>query len=99
MNRTMRERRPPRRIVKTLLAAAGGVAATGLAVLASYPHWRDRCLTWGATKAEVIGPIPGDELLTQADIVSTRAIGIEAPPEAIWPWLAQMGSGRGGVYT
>ena len=32
-------------------------------------------------------------------IVATRAITIDAPPAAIWPWLVQMGSGRGGVYT
>ena len=38
-------------------------------------------------------------MLTDADIVSTRAVWIEAPPEAVWPWLAQMGSGRGGLYT
>ena len=31
--------------------------------------------------------------------MTTRAITVDAPPEAIWPWLAQMGSGRGGAYT
>ena len=31
--------------------------------------------------------------------VSTRAITIDAPPEAVWPWLVQMGSGRAGFYT
>jgi hypothetical protein len=34
-----------------------------------------------------------------ADLVSTRAITIDAAPEDIWPWLVQMGSGRGGAYT
>ena len=43
--------------------------------------------------------LPGDELLPRAGIVATRAITIDAPPAAIWPWLVQMGSGRGGVYT
>jgi hypothetical protein len=38
-------------------------------------------------------------LLDAADIVATRAIGIEAPPSAIWPWLVQMGPGRAGAYT
>jgi hypothetical protein len=36
----------------------------------------------------------GDELLEAADIVATRAIRIDAPAEAIWPWLVQMGPGR-----
>ena len=44
--------------------------------------------------------MPGDELLEQADGVSTRAITIDAPASAVWPWLAQMGpSPRGGAYT
>jgi hypothetical protein len=31
--------------------------------------------------------------------VSTRAITIDAPPDQVWPWLVQMGSGRAGFYT
>jgi hypothetical protein len=38
-------------------------------------------------------------LLGDADIVATRAVSIDAPPSAVWPWLVQMGSGRGGAYT
>jgi hypothetical protein len=57
-------------------------------------------MTWGATDEEAGGHLPGDELLAEADGVSTRAISIDAPPEAVWPWLAQMGpSPRGGAYT
>ncbi len=78
----------------------GGVAlATGLWAV-SYPVlFRHRCLTWGATPDEVDRVLPGDELLATADIVSTRAVTIDAPPAAVWPWLVQMGSGRGGAYT
>jgi hypothetical protein len=73
--------------------------ATGLWA-ASYPVlFRRRCLTWGATPAEVARVLPGDELLASVDVVSTRAVTIDAPPDAIWPWLLQMGSGRGGAYT
>jgi hypothetical protein len=47
-----------------------------------------------------VARLPGDELLEGADSVSTRAIGIDAPAAAVWPWLAQMGpSPRGGAYT
>ena len=61
---------------------------------------RRRVLTWGATAAEAAARLPGDELLEEADGVSTRAITIDAPAEAVWPWLAQMGpSPRGGAYT
>ena len=43
--------------------------------------------------------LPGDDLLPDASLVSTRAITVGAPPDAIWPWLVQMGSGRAGAYT
>jgi hypothetical protein len=57
-------------------------------------------LTWGATAAESGERLPGDELLEDADGVSTRAIDIYAPATAVWPWLAQMGPDpRGGAYT
>lgn len=61
---------------------------------------RRRILAWGATSAEAGARLPGDELLEDADGVSTRAIWIDAPPSTVWPWLAQMGpSPRGGAYT
>jgi hypothetical protein len=57
-------------------------------------------LTWGATEAEAEAELPGDELLENADGVSTRAIEVGAPAAAVWPWLAQIGpSPRGGAYT
>jgi hypothetical protein len=57
-------------------------------------------LTWGASAEEAASRLPGDELLENADGISTRAIEIHAPASAVWPWLAQMGpSPRGGAYT
>ena len=82
----------------TRITGGAGLAA-GAAAL-SYPLlFRQRCLTWGARPDEATRELPGDELLAAADIVSTRAITVEAPPRAVWPWLVQMGSGRGGAYT
>ena len=61
---------------------------------------RTPVLTWGATDAEAAARLPGDELLEDADGVATRAIQIDAPPAAVWPWIAQIGpSPRGGAYT
>ena len=81
----------------------GGAGLAGLTVAAaavSYPWlFRRTCLTWGATPEEVTGELPGDDLLPNPDILTTRAITIDAPPAAVWPWLVQMGSGRGGAYT
>jgi hypothetical protein len=61
---------------------------------------REAILTWGATDDESAARLPGDELLEHPDGCSTRAIEIDAPACAVWPWLAQMGpSPRGGAYT
>lgn len=61
---------------------------------------RRSVLTWGASSTEATSRLPGDELLEAADAVATRAIEIDAPPSAVWPWLAQLGpEPRGGAYT
>jgi hypothetical protein len=79
-----------RRIAFLLTAAAATYRLAG----------RPRVLTWGATAQEAGSRLPGDELLEQADGVATRAIAIDAPAAAVWPWLVQMGpSPRGGAYT
>ena len=81
------------------ILAIGAGLATGLGPLAYPLFFRRWCLTWGARSDEVARKLPGDELLPSAGLVTTRAITINAPPEAVWPWLVQMGSGRGGAYT
>src|SRR5215472_1450359 len=78
--------------VGTALAAGSGIVA--------YPlFFRRWCLTWGARPDEVARKLPGDELLAEPGIVSTRAVWVDAPATSIWPWLVQMGPGRGGAYT
>jgi hypothetical protein len=63
------------------------------------PLIRRRHLRWGATDAEVAGAMPGDELVPATSFSATRAITIDAPPEAVWPWLVQIGYGRAGWYS
>ena len=85
------------RNVAVALAVAGGAA---VAASGSYLAFgRRRCLTWGAAEEDVTRVMPGDELLDHPDLVSTRAVRIAASPADVWPWLMQMGSGKGGVYT
>jgi hypothetical protein len=65
-----------------------------------YALLRRPILTWGASEEEAAARLPGDELLEEADGIATRAISIEAPASAVWPWLAQIGPApRGGAYT
>jgi hypothetical protein len=77
-----------------------GTALVAAAAAAAYPvPVRRWTRFWGATDAEIAGEMPGDELIGEPDLETTRAVTIAAPPSAVWPWLVQMGSGRGGAYT
>ena len=53
----------------------------------------------GVTDEEFFGPLPGDDVMTHPMLEWTRATTIYVPPERVWPWLVQMGYGRGGWYT
>jgi len=88
-------------LVLTLGGWIGAGVAIGLAGLLLLVYrtvgrpWHAR---WGATGGEVARALPGDELLPDAN-VTTRAITIDARPEEVWPWLVQLGYGRGGWYS
>jgi hypothetical protein len=58
-----------------------------------------RLENWGATESEIQAALPGDELVSRPTDVSTRAVTIRARPGDIWPWLAQLGYRRGGLYS
>jgi hypothetical protein len=70
-----------------------------LPIFLTAPLYRRWHLRWGATSAEVMAPLPGDGLMSRAQYKSTRAITIDAPPEAVWPWLVQVGCLRAGWYS
>ena len=78
----------------SLVAVSWFVALAALKVAA-----RRAQLRWGATDEEVAAFMPGDERVSVADLIATRAIGIDAPVEAVWPWVVQIGQGRGGFYS
>src|SRR5262247_3317814 len=52
-----------------------------------------------ATAFELRRPLPVDALVPDPIFASTQAITIDAPPEHVWPWIAQMGAGRAGWYS
>jgi hypothetical protein len=58
-----------------------------------------RYLRWGATDREVSDFLPGDDLTPNADMIATRAITIRVAADQVWPWIAQLGQGRGGFYS
>ena len=76
------------------------LGSIGVAALLYRQLFREAVLHWGATDTEADGRLPGDELLEDPDGIATRAITIDAPASAVWPWIAQMGPApRGGAYT
>ncbi|MEQ1786245.1 MAG: hypothetical protein ABL966_04260 [Acidimicrobiales bacterium] len=76
---------------------AAAVIAIGATV--AYARARHWFLGWGAAPQELDGALPGDDLLPHASMVTTRAITVDAPPDAVWPWLVQLGQDRGGFYS
>lgn len=54
---------------------------------------------WGTTSAERAGAWPGDELVAPPRWQYLNGITVAAPPEAAWPWVAQIGQGRAGFYS
>ena len=59
---------------------------------------RPRLLTWGAEENEINHEFDSDRLIKESNLKTTRAITINAAPNQIWPWLAQMGRERTGFY-
>ena len=58
-----------------------------------------RLNVWGATRDEVLRALPGDDEVAHPCVATTRAITIDSPSDAVWPWLVQMGWRRGGWYS
>jgi hypothetical protein len=55
--------------------------------------------TYGSSGAERRRRLPGDRIITRPGVQTDHAVTVDAPPAAVWPWLVQMGWGRGGWYT
>ncbi|HEX8939781.1 MAG TPA: hypothetical protein VF763_06420 [Candidatus Limnocylindrales bacterium] len=79
-----------------LALAAGSITLGGWGWWAvGRPWWHG----WGVEADEAGRPLPGDDVVADATVSDTRGITIDAPPPAVWPWLVQMGYGRGGWYS
>ena len=60
---------------------------------------RRRFARWGATPDELGRAMPGDSFIPDSNHSATHAVTVYAAAEDIWPWLAQMGYQRGGLYS
>lgn len=78
------------------LAVLGVTALLAVAYALGLRQWQ---MTWGATAEEVSMPLAGDDAIAAPQRQTTRAITIGAPPEQVFPWVAQLGAGRAAFYS
>lgn len=81
-----------------VLAALEGAALIAGNLVAT-PFIGRKRLRWGTVGTEPTDPLPGDELVPEPKWSYTLGVAVDASPEAVWPWIAQIGQGRGGFYT
>lgn len=85
--------------IKTLAALMASASGTVAGYLGFARPW---LTTWGATPAEHTMSLAGDDLIpggVHAPVNMTQAITIDAPPDKVWPWLAQIGQDRAGFMS
>jgi hypothetical protein len=75
------------------LATIGGAAAAYILLA------RPRHLRWGTTDQDSDELLPGDDLIQSPNLAATRAVTVRASADQVWPWIAQLGQGRGGFYS
>jgi hypothetical protein len=77
----------------------GVVGAIRMAFGLVTPFLRRRRARWGIDPQSATQPMPGDGLVASPRWSWTHGIDIDAPPSAVWPWVAQVGADRGGFYS
>lgn len=84
-----------KRLLKTTWVLAG-LAVLAILLLFMLLPWMDR---WGATDDEITASFPGDELIPSPRLFYNRAVTVNAAPDEIYPWIVQLGAGKGGMYS
>ncbi len=87
-------------LIMNRASTLGAVAIGSLSAIAFWKLVRPWYLTWDASDLELARPMPLDERVLDPTLSTTMAITVTATPEAIWPWLGQMGEPpRAGFYS
>src|SRR6266536_5588359 len=81
---------------RAALAGTFVIASAAAAYILAVRPWQ---LRWGATDEELDATLAGDDLVANPDLTATRAITVHAVADQVWPWIAQLGQGRGGFYS
>lgn len=80
---------------KLIISVLTGIAVAGGGVIATHRL----ATTWGSRPEERVKSLPGDYLVDECQTQADRAITIDAPADAVWPWLVQIGQDRAGFYS
>ena len=83
------------RIARILLS----LIALSIVLVAGFSIALPAITRWGATDEEVAMTLPGDKLLAKPLVDWTTATTINARPDQVWSWIAQIGDTRGGFYS
>jgi hypothetical protein len=89
--------RPPR--VSAADVAEGVVGAAAILLNLATPFLRGVRCRWGLSRKDAARTYPGDELVSQPRWQWTHGVVIDAPPERVWPWIAQLGQDKAGFYS
>jgi uncharacterized protein YndB with AHSA1/START domain len=54
---------------------------------------------WGSEPVEHALTLPGDRVDRNPSLELQHAVTVNAPPEAVWQWLVQLGQDRAGFYS
>ena len=95
MPRREHRHRDPTRLERVAQAITlAGLVYVAVAIVSRPFHAR-----WGSTAAELRASLPADDLVPNPHYRIQHAVTIHAAPDDVWPWLLQLGQGRGGFYS
>lgn len=89
-------RTPARRLLHVAWQATGVLFVAYVAAATVLWPWHRH---WGTTPAERVMALPGDPYERQLAFELMHGVSIDAPPDAVWPWVVQLGQDRAGFYS
>ena len=90
------QKRAPMTFAQILEGLEGIAIIAGCYLTLFLKHIRDH---WGLTKNSAQRFFIGDHIIVEPKSSFVHAVDINAPLEYVWPWMAQIGQGRGGFYS
>ncbi|MGZ8734093.1 MAG: hypothetical protein ACXW1M_02785 [Acidimicrobiia bacterium] len=82
---------------RDVVEGAGGAAIMAAAVFT--PFLRPSRSHWGLDETAAARELPGDGLVPHPRWQWTHGIEVDAPADAVWPWIAQVGADKAGFYS